>query len=137
MICWQCFHRRYPLCFIWGVLSKKGTPKAGYWTLIFGFTLAILAFCLDFELIAGQRIITDVMGIHFMMKAFYLFIMCSIFYFTVSAFTAKADKGALELLTLKKPLSFITEGKVSSLTDPRILAAILILMMAVLYYVFR
>ena len=47
------------------------------------------------------------------------------------------DKKAPELLTLKKPLSFITEGKVSALTDPRILAAIRILMMVVLYYVFR
>ena len=75
--------------FIWGVLSKKGTPKAGYWTLVFGFTLAILAFCMDFASIAGQRYITDVMGIHFMMKAFYLFIICSIFYFAVSALLQK------------------------------------------------
>lgn len=123
--------------FIWGVLSKRGTPKAGYWTLVFGFTLAVIAFCLDFEMIAGRRYVTDVMGIHFMLKAFYLFVICSIFYFAVSAFTDKADDQMLEMLTLKKPFSFITDSKVVSFTDPRILAGILIIMMVVLFYLFR
>lgn len=123
--------------FIWGVFSKKGTPKAGFATLLFGFILGIIAFCVDFEMIAGKRYITDVMGIHFMTKAFYLFVICSVFYFVVSAFTPKANADSLEQLTFKKPLSFLTDTKLTSISDPRILALLLTVIMTVLYIVFR
>ena len=123
--------------FIWGVFSKKGTPKAGFATLLFGFLIGVVTFCADFELIAGQRYITDVMGIHFMMKAFYLFVICTVFYFIVSAFTPKADKETLEQLTFKKPLSFLTETKITSIVDPRIMSLFLVIVMTILYIIFR
>lgn len=123
--------------FIFGIMSRRGTPKAGHYTLVFGFTLAILAFCLDFEMIAGKRYITDVLGIHFMLKAFYLFVLCTIFYFAVSFFTPPANPETLEKMTLKKPLSFLTEGKITGATDPRILAFFLAMVMITLYYIFR
>ena len=107
------------------------------WQQIFGFLLAIIAFCIDFQMITGQRIITDVWGIHFMLKAFYLFVICTVFYFSVSFFTPAASKETLEKMTMKKPLSFITEGKVTGASDPRIMAAILAVVMIVLYTIFR
>ncbi len=123
--------------FLWGVMTKRGTPKAGMYTLIFGFALGVLAFVFDFELIAGKRYITDVLGIHFMMKAFFLFVICSVFYFVVSFFTPRASDEVLQTLTLRKPLSFITDGKVESLTDPRLFAGLLLVVMIVLYIIFR
>lgn len=123
--------------FIFGIMSKRGTPKAGHYTLVFGFILAIIAFCIDFEMIAGKRYITDVWGIHFMMKAFYLFVICTIFYHVVSFFTPVAEREVLEKMTLKKPLAFLTDEKLSGVTDPRILAGILALVMITLYYIFR
>ncbi len=123
--------------FIFGIMSKRGTPKAGHYTLVFGFVLAVLAFCADFEMIAGQRYITDVLGIHFMMKAFYLFVLCTVFYYLVSFFTPAASQKVLDKMTMKKPLSFITEEKLSGATDPRILSAILVVLMSILYYIFR
>ncbi|MGM0531201.1 MAG: sodium:solute symporter family transporter [Bacteroidota bacterium] len=123
--------------FLFGVMSRRGTPKAGHYTLIFGFVMAIIAFCLDFEMIAGKRYISDVLGIHFMMKAFYLFLICTLFYFVVSRFTPRANEEILQTMTMKRPHSFITEGKVKGLSDPRILALLLIVVMAVLYYIFR
>ncbi|WP_068471791.1 sodium:solute symporter family transporter [Saccharicrinis aurantiacus] len=122
---------------LFGVFSRKGTPKAGLYTLIFGFVLAVVAFSLDFEMIAGQRYISDVWKIHFMMKAFYMFMICTVFYFAVSAFTPKADAEVLEKLTLKNPLSFITEGKVKSFSDPRVFAGVLVFFMIILYWIFR
>jgi len=122
---------------LWGVFTRKGTPKAGLYTLIFGFVLGIIAFAIDFEPIMGQRTITDVWGIHFMMKAFYLFTLCTVFYFIISMYTPKADAEVLDNLTLRRPLSFITEGKVNSFSDPRILAGILMLVMICLYIAFR
>jgi SSS family solute:Na+ symporter len=122
---------------LWGVFSKRGTAKAGLYTLIFGFVLGVIAFAIDFEPIWGQRTITDVWGIHFMLKAFYLFSICTVFYFSVSAFTPKTDPGTLNNLTLKRPLAFLTEGKVKSVSDPRILAGILMVLMICLYTLFR
>ncbi|WP_066631004.1 sodium:solute symporter [Labilibacter marinus] len=123
--------------FIWGVFSKKGTPKAGFATLLFGFIIGITAFCFDFEVIAGKRYLSEVMGIHFMTKAFYLFFICSIFYFVVSMFTPKADAETLEQLTFKKPLSFLTDTKLTSISDPRIMALLLTTIMLTLYIIFR
>ncbi|MCT4591031.1 MAG: sodium/solute symporter [Carboxylicivirga sp.] len=123
--------------FIFGIMSKRGTPKAGHYTLVFGFILALLAFCADFEMIAGQRYITDVLGIHFMLKASYLFLICSIFYFAVSYFTQAANSEVLDKMTMNNPLSFLTEGEVKGISDPRILSAILVVMMCILYYIFR
>jgi SSS family solute:Na+ symporter len=118
-------------------MSKTGTPKAGHYTLVFGFLLAIIAFYIDFDMIAGKRYITDVWGIHFMMKAFYLFAICTVFYFAISQFTPAASKEPLDKMNMKKPLSFITEGKIDGITDPRLLAGFLVLVMITLYYVFR
>lgn len=123
--------------FIFGIMSKRGTPKAGHYTLVFGFTLAVIAFCIDFEIIAGQRYISDVWGIHFMLKAFYLFVVCTIFYYAVSFFTPAANKEVLEKMTMKNPLSFLTEGKVTGISDPRVLAGILTVVMIILYVIFR
>ncbi|MBI9057567.1 MAG: sodium/solute symporter [Labilibaculum sp.] len=122
---------------LFGVFSRYGTPKAGLYTLILGFALAIITFSIDFEMIAGKRYITDVWGIHFMLKAFYMFALCTVFYFTISTFTPKADQSTLNNLTLRKPLSFLTEGKVKSAADPRMFAAYLLVIMIILYTIFR
>ncbi len=123
--------------FILGILSKKGTPKAGHYTLIFGFMLAVIAFVADFESIVGKRFITDVLGIHFMLKATILFVICAIFYYAVSFVTPAASDEVLEKMTLKKPFSFLTDEKLHGITDPRILSGILIIVMLVLYSIFR
>ncbi|MDC1105872.1 sodium/solute symporter [Prolixibacteraceae bacterium] len=122
---------------LFGVFSRIGTPKAGLYTLIFGFVLGVVAFSLDFEPIAGRRIITDVWGIHFMLKAFYMFAICTVFYFVTSAVTPKAEESVLDELTLRKPLSFITDTKLTSITDPRLMALLLVGIMFVLYVIFN
>ena len=55
----------------------------------------------------------------------------------VSFFTPRASDEVLQTLTLRKPLSFITDGKVESLTDPRLFAGLLLAVMIVLYIIFR
>lgn len=122
---------------LWGVFTKSGTAKAGLYTLIFGFVIGVIAFAIDFEPIWGQRTITDVWGINFMLKAFYLFAICSMVYFITSAFTPKTDPGTLNNLTLKRPLAFLTDGRIRSISDPRVLAGILMAIMICLYIVFR
>jgi len=55
----------------------------------------------------------------------------------VSLFTPKPLPHQLDNLTLDRPMAFITKGKVSGIGDPRVLAGLLVLVMAVLYYVFK
>ncbi len=123
--------------FIFGIMSKRGTPKAGHYTLVFGFILAVIAFSLDFEMIAGKRYITDILGIHFMLKATILFSICTIFYYVVSFFTPAAKPETLEQMTMKKPMAFLTDEKITGISDPRILAGILAIVLIILYYIFR
>ena len=123
--------------FIFGIMSKRGTPKAGHYTLVFGFILAVIAFSLDFEMIAGKRYITDVLGIHFMLKATILFFICTVFYYVVSFFTPAAKPEALEQMTMKKPMAFLTDEKITGISDPRILSGILAIVLIILYYIFR
>ncbi|MCD4769808.1 MAG: sodium/solute symporter [Bacteroidales bacterium] len=123
--------------FLWGILSKRGTPNAGFYTLLSGFIIGLIAFALDFEPISGARLITDVLGIHFMMKAFILFVICSAIYFSISYITECTDKNILSMTTMSKPWSFITDTKIEKFTDPRIMAGILLLLMITMYYIFH
>ena len=57
--------------------------------------------------------------------------------FVVSFFTPRASDEVLQSLTLRKPLSFITDGKIESRKDPRLFAGFLLIVMIVLYIIFR
>ena len=120
--------------FLLGVMWKRGTKEASAFTILFGFILGILVFILDFT---GERIITHVWGIPYMLQSWWLFVICCVVFVVVSLFTPKPLPHQLDNLTLDRPMAFITKGKVSGIGDPRVLAGLLVLVMAVLYYVFK
>jgi SSS family solute:Na+ symporter len=121
---------------LFGVFSKKGTRKAGFYTLLIGLILGITAFCFDFEPISGQMFITRGLGIPFMMQAWWLFVICSIIYFTISRFTPSPSAEVIENYTWESPLAVLNKGKIKGITDPRILAGILLITMIILYIIF-
>ena len=121
---------------LFGVFSKKGTRKAGFYTLLCGLIMGITVFCLDFEPISGQMFITRNLGIPFMMQAWWLFVICTLIYFTISYFTTAPDPEIVEKYTWESPLAVFKRGKIKSISDPRILAGILILTMIILYIIF-
>ena len=120
--------------FIFGVFWRRGTKQASLATLVFGFTLGAIAFAIDLPLFGNEKIITTGWGIPFMMQAWWLFVICSILYVIVSLMTPKPDLKNIEGLTWDNPIHVITKGKISGLSDPRILAGGLFFLMAVLYY---
>ena len=122
--------------FLLGVFSKRGTKEASIVTLCVGFVLGVISFCLDFTPISGKMYITEGLGIPFMMQAWWLFCLCCVIYYTVSYLTPKPDSAAIEECTWKTPLAVITEGKLKGLADVRILAGLLLLVMAILYMIF-
>ena len=122
--------------FLLGVFSKRGTKQASIVTLIVGFLLGVISFCLDFVPISGKMYITDGLGIPFMMQAWWLFCLCCVIYYTVSYLTPKPDPAVIAECTWKTPLSVITEGKLRGFADVRILAGLLLLIMIILYIIF-
>jgi hypothetical protein len=56
-----------------GVIFKRGTRQASFYTLIIGLILGLTAFTLDFAPISGRMILRADMGIPFMAQAFILF----------------------------------------------------------------
>jgi SSS family solute:Na+ symporter len=116
--------------FLLGALWKRGTSKASQVTLIVGMILGVVTFCFDFVPISGYAYISEGLGIHFMMQAWWLFVICSLLFIGVSLFTARPDSSQLENLTLSFDL------KKAKLSLAGFLSLILIATMLVLYLIF-
>jgi SSS family solute:Na+ symporter len=123
--------------FVWGVFWRRGTGQAALATLITGFLLGAVGFVMDLPVIGTEKVITDRWGIPFMMQAWWSFCICSVIYVLVSLATPRPPDEKIKDLTWDHPLAVITQGKLESMTDPRLLAALLFAVVAILYYVFR
>ena len=122
--------------FLFGVFSKRGTSRAAIVTLVSGLILGITAFCLDFEPISGQMYLTRGLSIPFMMQAWWLFVICTVIYFVVSYTSPKPPAEVIENYTWESPLSVITRGKFEGVKDVRLWAGILVVTLAVMYFIF-
>ena len=123
--------------FIIGVFWKRGSRQAGFWTLVFGFIIGVATFLVDFPPISGRMWITGDLGIPFMMQAWWLFVLCTLFYVIVSLLTPPPARENLEGLTMTRPLSFLLDQKITTWYDARILSVVLIAVMVVLYVIFQ
>ncbi len=123
--------------FLLGVFWRRGTAAAALGTLIFGFSLGVTAFLVDLPAFGTEKLLTDRLGIPFMMQAWWNFCLCSAFYVGVSLLTLPPPRERIEGLTWERPWAVFTEGRIGGPTDPRVITVILALVMAVLYYVFR
>jgi SSS family solute:Na+ symporter len=118
-----------------GVLYRRGTKEASLVTLIVGLILGVTAFLLDFPPVSGGLIMTNNLGIPFMMQAFWLFIICIIIFVVISLLTPKPDPGVIEKYTWENPLSTI-KGRLKGWNDVRIVILLLILILFILYLIF-
>jgi SSS family solute:Na+ symporter len=122
--------------FLFGFFSKRGTGKAATVTLVAGLLLGILAFCIDFEPISGYMYLTRGLNIPFMMQAWWLFVVCTIIYFTVSYSTPRPKAEVIEHYTWNNPLAVITRDEFKGWIDARLWAGILLITLVFLYIVF-
>jgi SSS family solute:Na+ symporter len=123
--------------FLFGVFFKRGTKQASIITLIVGFLMGVVSFCLDFAPLSGKMYITDGLGIPFMMQAWWLFCINSVIFVIISYLTPKPDAKAVEECTWKSPLAFLTEAKFEGFRDTRLLAGLLLTVLIVLYFIFH
>jgi len=123
--------------FVWGVFWRRGTRQAALATLLFGFVLGLFEFVVDLPVFGTTKWITDGLGISFMMQAWWNFCLCSLVLVVVSLLTPKPDPAVVNSLTWPNPVQVIFHGKLSGPTDPRIVAAVLTVVMVMLYVVFH
>ncbi|HSP43851.1 MAG TPA: hypothetical protein VLO11_13335, partial [Luteolibacter sp.] len=62
-------------------------------------------------------------------------VLCLVIYIIVSLATPAPGEANLKNLVWDSPLAFLKEGKIQGITDPRIMALILLILMVVLYIV--
>ena len=116
--------------FIWGILSRKGTANASFWTLLGGSIFAGSIFLIEkYAVVDGMENYVsnpDGIGINWLRQTYLFFIFSSLIYFAVSYF----DKSVQEIpegfyLRVKKPSKLING-----------IALILVVVMLIIYSIF-
>ncbi len=123
--------------FLWGVLWRRGTKEASLCTLTLGFALGVIAFILDLPVFGTEKVITSRWGVPFLMQAWWLFCICTIIYVAVSLVTPAPPPESVDGLTWDHPLAALTEARFAGVRDPRLIATVLAVTVAILYCVFR
>jgi len=77
------------------------------------------------------------LGIPFMMVGLILLVMCIAIYVTVSFMTPAPTQEELDKMGWRPPLKVLVETKITSVFDPRVIAAGLIVLMVILYILMR
>ena len=76
-------------------------------------------------------------GIFFMMQAWWLFVASSIIYVVVSILTPAPDYLKIESYTMSSPLAFLKKEKDEKYNIPLLLSGILVMIMILLYSLFK
>lgn len=121
--------------FLGGVFWKRGTKQAAIFTLMFNMAVGVVYLLVDIPIITEEQLIAKKLGLPFMLVGGIFFILCMITYIFVSMATPAPDPARLKNLVWEHPFAFLKEGKISGVTDPRIMALILLGLMLVLYCV--
>lgn len=136
--------------FVLGVLWKRGTKEGAMTTLYLGSIIGIAYFVIDLpsmgklffdesELENYKGLITDSamgLGIPFMMVGPILTVICILIYIVRSLMTSEMDKELIAKVCWDHPLSFLS-GKITGLSDPRMVTLFLISTVALLYLIIQ
>ncbi|MHC4517360.1 MAG: sodium:solute symporter [Planctomycetota bacterium] len=133
--------------FIWGIFWRRATSAASFTTLVFGFVLGAIVFVLDFPAVSrfvlgvdrdsnAEQLFTRTLGMPFMLQAGILFGLCSTVLVVVSVMTPPPDPERVDRYCWKNPLAVITEKPIAGILDPRILTVLLVITMAICYWIF-
>ena len=123
------------MIFLGGVFWRRGTKQAAITTLLANMGVGVIYLLIDIPIITDEQLIAGKLGIPFMLVGGIFFVMCFVIYVIVSLATPAPNAANLKNLVWDHPLAFLSEGKVQGVTDPRIMALILLALMIVLYIV--
>ena len=119
--------------FLWGVFWPRGNRQGAMAALLFNVVIGIAYLAIDIPLIGDRQLIAKELGIPFMQVGWYLFLMSSAVYFVVSLITPAPTRDQIENLCWTRPLDALRGKMEGALTDPRVMGAILFVIMGVLY----
>jgi len=122
--------------FVMGILSRRGNDKVALSTMVFGLAAGVLVFCLDFDPISGSKLISDGLGIPFLMQAWWLFVLCVVFYQVLSYFSSPRPFSEIQHLIFTRQNLLGLGSRIISIRDPRIWTVILLIIMIILYIYF-
>ena len=122
--------------FLMGVFWKRGTKEAALTALLLNMGVGIVYLLFDIPIIGTTKIVAETWDLPFMLVGGIFFVGCLVAYILVSLCTAAPSPEKLKDLVWQHPLEFLTSGKIKGITDPRIMALILLVVMIVLYAVF-
>ena len=77
--------------FLFGVFWRRGTKEASVVTLLAGFLMGVASFVLDLPVFGDTKLISDGLGISFMMQASWMFCICSLIFLFVSLWLSYLD----------------------------------------------
>ena len=120
--------------FLWGVFWPRGNQQGAMAALLFNVVVGLVYLAIDIPLFGTEQIIAQRLGVPFMQVGWYLFLMSSAVYIVVSLMTPapiqETDRQSLLDPTARRGAR--QEWKALS-RDPRVMAAILFVVMGVLY----
>ena len=140
--------------FLWGVLWRRGSARAARLTLYIGSVLGLCVFLFDFFKVdisahlagIGMSSVSEQMvamglggpwNVLFMMSAFYLFSICSVLYVLFSLAWPHEHTPESERLVWSNPVAALQGDAWPGLGNYKFLAAVLTIVMLILYVVFR
>jgi SSS family solute:Na+ symporter len=137
--------------FVLGVLWKRGTKQAAMTTLYAGSIIGVIYFVLDLPSVgrailgAGRAhagfggLVTDPtqgLGIPFMLVGPLIAVLCVAIYIITSLLTPAMDPKEVAKVCWDHPLAFL-KGRLAGASDPRIVTAILLAVVGVLYFLLK
>ncbi len=123
--------------FLFGVFWKRGTKQASTATLLGGLAMGIAAFLFDLPVIGKTRLLSDRLGIGFLMQAWWMFCICSGIFVIVSLMTPAPQPKEIEGLIWQNPIAVLAREPVRRMDDPRVMAGVLLVVLTTLYVLFR
>ena len=119
--------------FLWGVFWKRGNRQGAMAAMMFNVIVGLVYLAIDIPLVGDKQLVADELGIPFMQVGWYLFLLSSFVYFVVSLLTPAPEPEKVEGLCWTHPLDALRGKMEGTITDPRIMAAVLFLIMVILY----
>jgi SSS family solute:Na+ symporter len=123
--------------FLWGVFWRRGNKQGATAAMMFNVVVGLIYLAIDIPLFGETQWVARELGLPFMQVGWYLFVLSSLVYFGVSLATPAPGKEKTEGLCWTRPLDALRGAPVGRITDPRVMAAILFVMMILLYALLR
>jgi len=119
--------------FLFGVFWKRGNRQGAMAALILNVVVGMIYLCIDIPLFGTKKWIAQELGIPFMQVGWYLFLMSSAIYIIVSLMTPAPERSQTEGLCWNRPLDSLRGPLQGKITDPRVMAGGLFVIMVFLY----